>query len=395
MTSRTLRHLTASLLLAGGVAIAVPAAAHGHGAHHSAESRDSGGLVYVMTNAAEGNAILVYLRDRHGRLRAVPGATTPTGGLGGSNNAAIDPLGSQNALIYSAEREVLVAVNAGDNTVSILDAGFRGPRLRVLEVADSGGFIPVSVALNDDVLYVLNAGGSGTVATFRLGDDGALESLGQYDLGLANATSIPFNNIFAPGQVGVDRLARRLVVTHAGGGELLAIDLDEQGVPAGAIQRTPAPGVVPFSFDVTEHGSILVAEAGSGSLSAFDATPAGMPLQVTAAAVANGQAASCWVVAHDGGFAFVSNTGSSTLSSYLVSRHGALVALEPVAASAGAAPTDLTLAGEQRYVYTLDAAAGSISGFRVDTETGALSPVWTQTGLPAGAGVQGIAARDL
>jgi len=299
-----------------------------------------------------------------------------------------------NALVYAPEQELLVAVNAGDNTVSVFDASARGPRPRLLQVADSGGFIPVSVAVNDDLLYVLNAGGSGVVSSFRIGSDGQLELLGQYELGLANATSIPFNNILAPGQVGVDRLARRLIVTHAGGGEVLAIDLDEAGVPGGPILHTPAPGVVPFSFGVTGHGSILVTEAGSGSLSAFDATPAGMPLELTAASVANGQAASCWVVVHDGGFAFVSNTGSNTLSSYLYSRHGALVTLAPVAATTGGAPTDLTLAGDQHFVYTLDAAGGTISGFRVDGESGGLAAVWTQSGLPAGAGVQGIAARD-
>ncbi|MCB1888300.1 MAG: beta-propeller fold lactonase family protein [Rhodocyclaceae bacterium] len=396
MPSRTLKHTTASVLLAAGslVAATLPATADAHGGHRAFDRSDDGGLVYVMTNAADGNAILVYQRDRRGRLRALPGATVPTGGRGGSDNAAVDPLGSQNALIYAPEQALLVAVNAGDNTVSVLDASARGPRPRLLQVVDSGGFIPVSVAIHDDLLYVLNAGGSGVVSSFRIDRDGQLELLAQYDLGLSNASTIPFNNILAPGQVGVDRLARRLIVTHAGGGEVLAIDLDEAGVPGGPILRTPAPGVVPFSFGVTANGSILVTEAGSGSLSAFDATPAGLPLEITAASIANGQAASCWVVVHDDGFAFVSNTGSNTLSSYLVSRHGALVTLDPVAATTGGAPTDLTLAGDQHFVYTLDAAGGSISGFRVDGESGALAAVWTQSGLPAGAGLQGIAARD-
>jgi hypothetical protein len=36
-----------------------------------------------MTNAATGNQILVFLRDRKGRLEPVPGATASTGGAGG------------------------------------------------------------------------------------------------------------------------------------------------------------------------------------------------------------------------------------------------------------------------------------------------------------------------
>ena len=52
------------------------------------------------------------------------------------------------------------------------------------------------------------------------------------------------------------------------------------------------------------------------------------------------------------------------------------------------------LAADGKFLYTLDAAAGAISGFAVDAATGALTAVETETGLPAAAGIQGIAARD-
>jgi 6-phosphogluconolactonase (cycloisomerase 2 family) len=194
--------------------------------------------------------------------------------------------------------------------------------------------------------------------------------------------------------VGVDALARRLIVTHAGGQELLVAGLDDAGVPVGPLVSTATPGAGPFSFDVTRHGTILVAEAASASVSAFDPPSGAAPLLVTASAVGTGQAATCWIIVHDNGFAYVANTASNTLSRYRFTRTGRLELEQAVAANTGTAPTDLTFANGGGFIYSLDAASGEISGFSIDFESGALTPVETQGGLPASAGIQGIAARD-
>ena len=150
----------------------------------------------------------------------------------------------------------------------------------------------------------------------------------------------------------------------------------------------------PFALQVTRYGTTLVAEAGSGSVSAFDPPAGGMPMVVTAAAVGTGQAATCWLVAGDNGFAYTSNTGSSTVSLFGYSRTGQLELLDAVAATTSGAPIDLTLAGDGDFLYTLDAASGQVSGFAVNEDSGALTPVDSVGGLPAMAGLQGIAARD-
>lgn len=67
--------------------------------------------------------------------------------------------------------------------------------------------------------------------------------------------------------------------------------------------------------------------------------------------------------------------------------------VEAIAENTGGGPTDLTLAGDGRIVYSLNAGSGDISGFAIDPD-GSLVPVETQGGLPASAGLQGIAARD-
>jgi len=356
---------------------------------------DAGGVVYAMTNASSGNQILVFFRDRNGQLDPVPQATVSTGGLGGSVSAPVDPLGSQNSLVYDADVDLLFAVNAGDNTVAAFRTGPAGLSLHLQALVPSGGYIPVSLAVSENHLYVLNAGGTGSVATFSIGGDGHLAHVATLDLGLAPVeTAPPFNRVPAPGQVGIDKLARHLLVTHAGGQQLLVAALDDDGLPVGPLVSTRTPGAGTFAFDVTRYGTILVAEAASSSVSAFDPPAGAEPLIATASSVGTGQAATCWIVVRDGGFAYVSNTGTDTLSEYRYTRTGDLELVNAVAAHAEGAPTDLTLANQGSFLYSLNAASGEITGFAIEAESGALTPIAIQGGLPASAGIQGIAARD-
>lgn len=385
-------HLARIVLCASSLCLGATAAADGKpNAHHD---RDRGGVVYAMTNATSGNQILVYVRDSHGRLQQIPGATKSTRGSGGSVTATVDPLGSQNSLVYDETSRMLFAVNAGDNTLTAFDTGAFG-FLRFRARVPSGGFIPVSLAVSGNFLYVLNAGGTGAVTTFEIGADGALSQAGSLDLGLPpSPTAPPFDQIAAPGQVGVDALARHLIVTHAGGQEVLVASLDDDGIPQGPLVSTSTVGAGPFSFGVTRYGTLLVAEAASASVSAFDPPSGTQPLVATANAIGTGQAATCWIVVHENGYAYVANTGSNTLSRYRYTRTGHLELEQAVAATAGAAPTDLTLTDNGDFLYSLNAASGDISGFAIDRQNGALTPVDTVGGLPAAAGIQGIASRD-
>ena len=122
--------------------------------------------------------------------------------------------------------------------------------------------------------------------------------------------------MLTPGEIGADALGRQLIVTYGGGQSVLTIALGDDGLPAGPVVSTPSPGIVPFAFDITPYGSVLVAEAGSGAVTAYDPPIAGSLLNATAASVATGQAATCWIVVHPAGFAYVANTGSDTLSLY-------------------------------------------------------------------------------
>ncbi len=100
---------------------------------------------------------------------STPAGTYPTGGLGGKlEGSVVDHLASQGSLTLDRPDGLLLAVNAGSNTVSVF--GAFGDRLALRQTIPSGGVFPVSIAVHDGLVYVLNAeeGGSARPASGRL-----------------------------------------------------------------------------------------------------------------------------------------------------------------------------------------------------------------------------------
>ena len=112
-------------------------------------------------------------------------------------------------------------------------------------------------------------------------------------------------------------------------------------------------------------------------------------LNTISAAVADMQAASCWLsVTRDGGHAFVSNTGSGTLSSFAIDANGVVTLMSSVAANPGGTPVDSALSNDGRFLYVEDSAQGKLLMFRVDGGN-----LMSMGMLPVSAGIQGIAAQ--
>ncbi|QHJ12562.1 hypothetical protein FX988_02819 [Paraglaciecola mesophila] len=97
---------------------------------------------------------------------------------------------------------------------------------------------------------------------------------------------------------------------------------------------------------------------------------------------------------HDNGFAYISNTVSDSVSSFTFNRLGGVTLLNGEAGRTSGAPLDLAFAGNQRFLYSLDAAAGVISAFAVNGKTGKLTLIESEDSLPASQGVQGIVSID-
>ncbi|MGH8019937.1 MAG: beta-propeller fold lactonase family protein [Opitutaceae bacterium] len=110
------------------------------------------GLVMTSSNATDGNRVLVFDRAADGTL--THSDSFPTGGFGTGGG-----LGNQSALALTPDGDWLLTVNAGSSEVSLFEVAENLLILR--DIVPSGGTMPVSVALQDDLVYVLNAGGDG------------------------------------------------------------------------------------------------------------------------------------------------------------------------------------------------------------------------------------------
>src|SRR6516225_2417968 len=140
-------------------------------AQNNAEKDESAGAVFVMTNAAERNAIIAYKRSADGSLSE--SHTFSTGGRGSGGNT--DPLESQGSLTLSQDHSFLLAVNAGSGEISVFRV--HGARLTLVDKVPCGGSEPVAVAEHGKHVYVVNAGGNSNVVGFRLDEDGRLKAI--------------------------------------------------------------------------------------------------------------------------------------------------------------------------------------------------------------------------
>jgi len=143
--------------------------------------------VYLLSNVASENTVMVFDRATDGALTLLQQVST--GGFGsGAGQIAPPfppfpgpvPLESQDALIKSGDGRFLIAVNAGSNNVSVLKIVQDG--LTLVDRVPSLGFFPVSVAEHKGLVYVANAGQTpderpGAVPSiigFRLASNGKL-----------------------------------------------------------------------------------------------------------------------------------------------------------------------------------------------------------------------------
>ena len=283
----------------------------------------------------------------------------------------------------------LLAVNAGSNQISVLKINKND--LTVVDLVNSGGIRPISLALHDDLLYVLNEGGTPNITGFTVEENGTLTPL-------AGSTQPLIGGVAAdPAQIGFSSDGSLLVVTEKAGNRINTYTIDDDGLPSAPINN-PSNGMTPFGFAFNNAGTLVVSEAFGGAANASAASSYSAPdsgiLSVVSGSVANSQTASCWVVIpNNGKFAFVSNTGSGTISSYRIGSDVEWLALlDSVAGDTGmgSSPIDMTLSNNSRYLFVHAAGSQLVVSFRVKKK-GTLTMVDTAGGLPLGA--QGIAAK--
>ena len=108
-------------------------------------------VMFVASNNSGANTILSSSRNDSGTLTFL--AETATGGSG----SGVDAPSGGNSIVYDPSTDLLYAVNSGSNSISLFLVETDGS-LVLLDVVNSGGANPVSLAVNYNVVYVLNAG---------------------------------------------------------------------------------------------------------------------------------------------------------------------------------------------------------------------------------------------
>jgi 6-phosphogluconolactonase (cycloisomerase 2 family) len=354
------RQLLGGMTAAGAmVALSIPGVATAH--------ERSGGYVYTETNGAAGNVVLAYARGWDGSLSPI--GAFATGGLGSGGG-----LGSQGALSLTDGGRWLLAVNAGSNDVSVFRVRDDG-RLALTDRTDAAGSDPISVTAHDGVAYVLDAGGAGNIAGFRIGD-GRLRAIA----GSVQPLSGSGTN---PAEVAFSTDGRFLVVTERATNRIDTYRVGDWG-RAGSPVTTASSGPVPYGFAFDRHDHPIVSEAVNSTLSSYRLGAAGA--SVISASVPTGGLAACWVaVSPDGRWAFDANAHGGTISSFAVARDGSISLAQSVAADtgAGSAPLDLGVSSDGRFLYVVEAGSHAIGGYALGAG-GSLAAVPGQPAIPAG-----------
>jgi 6-phosphogluconolactonase len=340
----------------------------------SAQGDRGPGAVYTLTNAAAGNAVAVFERAADGTL--TPERTVPTGGLGTGAG-----LGSQGALVLDRDR--LFAVNAGSNTISSLEAN-HGDEVELEDVAPSGGVRPISLTVHGRLLYVLNAGDATTPANIT----GFLVFRGEL-IPLPGSSRPLSTQLPDPAQIEFTPDGRVLVVTEKATNRITTYRVFF-GFASGPLSQ-PSAGQTPFGFAFDQRGRLIVSEAFGGAtdasvLSSYDVSRSGA-VSVIDPNVATMETAACWVVVtKNGRFTYTTNTGSNSISGYAIGGDGSLTLLDAdgKTADTGATPIDAALSNSSQFLYALSSGVAEIGGFVVNSD-GSLEPLGAVDGLPTSA----------
>jgi len=336
--------------------------------------------VFVQTNDPAGNAIATFDRHADGTLSYVTSYATKGNG-GRATGAGSDPLASQGSLALIRDAGLLIAVNAGSNTISVFAVA--GDRLHLDQILSSGGPFPTGIAVQDDLLYVLDAGGQGYVSGFRIAG-GLLHPIegSTRSLGLANTTP-PFF-LGSPAQAGFTPGGDHLVVTTKTNNTVEVFSVGPDGRLSAAPVQNPEAGV-PFAFVFNGAERLVLNFAASSSLQAFTVNPDDT-ISAAGALVSDGQAAACWVTPARG-YDYVTNTATGDVSQFQVS--GSSVTLVNAVAAAGiSGATDSVAAGG--FLYVQAGIGATVHAFSIGTG-GALTPIQVAT-VPGGGSQEGIAA---
>jgi len=350
---------------------------------HDFQQFQSNHALFVETESTSGNNVLSYTRASDGTISFA--GSYSTGGIGATAaGATADPIASQGGLTLINNNSELVATNAGSDTVTLF--AVNGTHLQFLQQVASQGQFPVSVASYGNLVSVLNAGGTGSVAQFRLfGNFLSPQGVQVRSLGLTNTTPPDFHH--GAGEVAYTPNGQHLIITT----KLSTNSFDVFSVGFnGNLGTNPvvtaADNALPFSFTFDAAGNVVAAEASNSSVSTYKVNFNGSLTSL--GTVSDGQSALCWISGANGYF-YGSNAGSGNVSSFNESATGAPQLVNATAATAHAGTIDSAVSPDGQTLYVESGGAGTIDAYSVGAG-GSLTQIETVFNIPVAS--EGITA---
>ena len=345
-------------------------------------------VVYTMDNAASANHVLVYRQDDRGTLQ--PAGSVATGGTGTGANLGLP---DQSSVVLSHDGQWLFVCNAGSDSVSVFSTDHG---LQLVDKVNSGGQMPLSLALHHNLLYVLNAGGlvggEDNVTGFFFAE-GRLLPLPDSTRPLSAANT-------GPAEVAFTRDGNTLIVAERLMNEIVTYNVGDDGKIIGDHPQVfNSAGVDPFGFVVNRNNQAFVSEAnpsvsGGATASSYSISDNG-GLKVVSAAVPTHQSGACWLtLTPDGQYVYTANAGSGTLSGFRVGSDGSLTLLESngVAATVGSGshPVDITTSSDGQFLFSLANGNGTLGTYQIGGD-GSLKLLGSLSDIPTSAA--GLAAQ--
>jgi len=344
------------------------------------------GAVFVMTNDADRNEVIAFDRSANGTL--IERNHFDTGGRG--SGGVTDPLESQGSLTLSQDHSLLFAANSGSGTVSVFKV--IGSSLFLLDKEATGGSAPVAVAQWNNLVFVLNQGGPGSVVGFRLGGVGQLQPI-------KNSTALLSGNATGGASIAISPDGQFVLVTERLANTIDAFRIQPNGTLASiVVNSNTAPGT--FSLTFAPNGKAIVSEtgpagaSGASTVSSYSVAADGKitPVSQRVPALAD---ANCWnVITPDGTHVYTSNAASASISGFNIAKDGTL---SPIASTVvgnnppGSTNLDIAVTADGRYLYTTNSGTGTVGIFRIEND-GTLTSLGQAGELSKMSGFNGIAA---
>jgi 6-phosphogluconolactonase (cycloisomerase 2 family) len=248
------------------------------------------------------------------------------------------------------------------------------------------------VAQFQNLVYVLNSGGAGSVVGFRLDSGWHLQPI-------KDSTAFLTANVTGGASLAFSPDGQFLLVTERLANTIDAFRIQGDGTLAPiVVNPSPSPGT--FSLIFAPNGKAIVSETGSpdvangAAISSYTVGPDGKLTAVSQSIPVLG-AANCWnAITPDGRYVYTSNAGTASISGFAIAKDGTLTPIGSTVVGnnpAGSTNLDIAISADGAFLYSMNSGSGNIGMFRIE-QNGTLTNLGQAGDLPKSAGFNGIAA---